>query len=372
MKILINGSPLLKYNLLPCLEAAGHHTIEHPDEHADLILGLNELEISAHQSFNSKIPMAIWFTDTHKFQSENAPDFLKENSFMFCFSEAQQLWFSKAGWQHSFYLPLAVNSTLFKPLQKTKDISFMGELRHMTADSPMVQLLHPLRLKANPSTPFGNELQSFFKVIHNFLEKSSKVLNPIKKEELYDDFCNSCPVTFHKYINLFDASQWQAALFENHNALLRASVCRLFENELEINGTYEDWSTLGDWPKHLKKRASYPQEWSRLCGSSNISLNLFRPDPMHGIPLKAFEIASCSLLFTNEHPMLKKVFTPDVDCISFQSLKEARSKYHWLKNNPEKILEISQASRSLMLKGHQYTHRWQTIEESLRDAGLID
>ena len=333
---------------------------------------MNELETSASQSLSTKVPMAIWFTDTHQFTSQSAPAFLKENSFLFCFSKTQQQWFEKAKWNNSYYLPLAVDCTLFKPLEKNRQISFMGELRHMTTDSPMVKLLHPLRLKAYPATPLGQELQKFFEIIQQFLKQTAQNLTPINKVELFDDFRQFTPEKFQKYIELFSTELWQPALFENHNALQRATICQIYENELEIYGTYDDWRTLGKWPKHHKKRARYPEEWASMCGSSQISLNLFRPDPMHGIPLKAFEIAACSLLFTNDHPMLRTVFTPDENCIAFSSLNEAQDKYQMLKENPQLIKDISANSRKLMSGAHQYQHRWQFMENCFKESNAIN
>ena len=371
MKILVYGSALLSTHLVPCIESAGHHIISNPAQQPDLIIGLNELEQSAALSLNLKKPMVVWFTDNHRFQSKNAPEFLKQNSFMFCFSKSQQEWFNEAGWRHSYYLPLAVDTKTFKPLQKTTKISFMGELRHMTSDSAMVQLLHPLRLKADPKTTLGQELGKFFEYIERFIIEKCCLLQPVNRSRLYEDFHKCCPTAFHKYIELFNQSLWEDALFENYNAILRAKVCRELKDDLDIWGTFNDWNTLGDWPGHHQRRAVYPHEWSEICGKSNIGLNLFRPDPMHGIPLKAFEIAACSVLLTNDHPMLRTVFTPDTDCMVFNSFDEAKEKYAYLMSNPDVLQKLSKNSRELMDKKHQYSHRWHFMEKCFKETGVI-
>lgn len=371
MKILIYGSTLLSTNLIPCLKSADNVVVDSPSQSPDLILGLNELQRSSEASLDLRVPMAIWFTDNHKSQSRSAPEFLKSNSFIFCFSEAQKEWFKESGWSNAYYLPLAVDTEVFKPLEKTTNISFMGELRHMTSDSPMVQLLHPLRLKADPKTALGKELQKFFNFINDFLKINCTSLTPIEELNLHREFIKLCPLELQKYIELFDSELWASALFENYNAIMRAKVCRALNPDLKIWGTYEDWKTLGLWPNHQQRRASYPGEWSNIIGSSQIGLNLFRPDPMHGIPLKAYEIASCSMLFTNDHPMLRTVFTPYEDCIVFNSFKEAKEKYDYLINNPEIIEKISANSRKLMIDKHQYHHRWTFMKSCLSAKGFF-
>ena len=369
MKIKIYGSELLKVHLIKSLSSTNHSVTE--DAKPDLVLGLNELENSAKLAMDLKVPMATWFTDTHKANSANFPTYLKENSYMFCFSKEQERWFKESDFKHAMYLPLAVDCEVFQPLEKLHDISFMGELRNMTTDNPMVQLLHPLRSKAHLENELGSEIRSFLKSLDQFINQKARNLTPVNFDQLYNDFSENLPNNLHKFKDLYDLENWIPALFETVNAYQRAQICRLFQKNIRIHGTYSDWQTLGSWPNHSKKRANYPQEWAQLSGSSKISLNLFRPDPLHGIPLKAFEIAACSLLFTNDHPMLRTVFTPDKNCITFSSLEEAKEKYDYLIKHPEQVNEITENSRSLMQEKHQYQNRWESIESALIKAGLI-
>ncbi|MCM8529591.1 MAG: hypothetical protein NE330_00395, partial [Lentisphaeraceae bacterium] len=64
MKIKIYGSELLKVHLIKSLSSTNHSVTE--DAKPDLVLGLNELENSAKLAMDLKVPMATWFTDTHK------------------------------------------------------------------------------------------------------------------------------------------------------------------------------------------------------------------------------------------------------------------------------------------------------------------
>ncbi|MCM8537771.1 MAG: glycosyltransferase [Lentisphaeraceae bacterium] len=369
MKIKIYGSELLKVHLIKSLSSSKHTIIE--DGKPDLVLGLNELENTSKLSLQLKVPMAVWFTDTHKANSANFPSYLKENSYMFCFSKEQERWFKESNFKYATYLPLAVDCDVFKHLDKQHNISFMGELRNMTTDNPMVHLLHPLRSKAHLENSLGNEIRYFLKSLDHFINQASKNLTPVNFDQLYQEFSNNLPNDLKKFKDLYSMESWIPALFETVNAYQRAHICRLFKGDIRIHGTPTDWQTLGNWPNHANKRAQYPQEWAQLCGSSKISLNLFRPDPLHGIPLKAFEIAASSLLFTNDHPMLRTVFTPDKDCIAFSSLEEAKDKYTHLLNNPDLVEKISENSRKLMLEKHQYQNRWTSIKSALNKAGLI-
>ena len=157
MKIKLFGSDLLKINLLPCLQKNGIGL----SDNADMAFGLNDFYDTASFSLKKKIPMAIWFTDIHKRTTVNFPPFLKNNSFLFCFSHEQTRWFKETGWKNACYLPLAVDCQTFHPRDKEYDISFMGELSHMTTDNPMVSLLQPLFQKAASAKKLGVEINKF-------------------------------------------------------------------------------------------------------------------------------------------------------------------------------------------------------------------
>lgn len=134
---------------------------------------------------------------------------------------------------------------------------------------------------------------------------------------------------------------------------------------LRIWGT-SYWKTRTAKGSPLRKRYGgrplYGQDLAQVVASSKILLNLYDVQTWPGPNMRTFELPACRAftLAKRTEPTLE-IFTEGVTIECFDSIDEARDKIRFYLTHDDARLRISEAAYHLVMNGHTYTDRVNTI-----------
>jgi spore maturation protein CgeB len=108
-----------------------------------------------------------------------------------------------------------------------------------------------------------------------------------------------------------------------------------------------------------RRRRIPPMAAARIYGTYQGVFNMLQPpNTVHGLNLRAYEVAACGGLGTYPlTPDLARSFVADREIITYQNLDELACKTRELFHQPESATRIIAAGRARVLAEHTYAHR---------------
>jgi hypothetical protein len=112
----------------------------------------------------------------------------------------------------------------------------------------------------------------------------------------------------------------------------------------------------------LKKRINPPVfglDMFQLLANSQICLNMHVDVAgKYAANMRMFEATGMGALLLTEHKInIFELFEPDKEVVTYTSFEDALEKLLWLKQNPQKVIEIARAGQKRTLTQHNYLNR---------------
>jgi len=113
------------------------------------------------------------------------------------------------------------------------------------------------------------------------------------------------------------------------------------------------------WPERV-----LGQDYARFLSKHAVGLNV---NIGCDINYRTFEVPACGglLLSTGKNRLAPLGFLDGKNCLLFSTAEEAADKYLWAVNHPEKLREMAEAGKALVLRHHTYRVRMKQLKEYL-------
>ncbi len=109
-----------------------------------------------------------------------------------------------------------------------------------------------------------------------------------------------------------------------------------------------------------------------IYGQSHVSLNLFGGCVHGGLPLRPYDIAtSGGLILTHNQRELPNLFTPNQECLAFNTQEEMLAQIDRVRTSPKDFNPIAQAARRRVQSHHTWLCRIQSLLTELRRRNLL-
>ena len=304
-------------------------------------------------SWSYDSPMNLTGTD----EMEHPTNYL----FLFDRSDAER--YKKAGLEHVYHLPLAVNCERFNMVRSddrySTDVSFLGQLYSSTL--PVLK-----KIMAPYQQEFVDQLvQTQLKIYGNwFVEDmlTDKIL-----ADMNNHFRSLSPDAIQLTREELAYSIAQQITYYERITLMRLIRSRGYSVDLYTRALSEtDSQLLKDITVH--GALSYGIEMPRLFKSSKINLNVTLKILKSGIPLRALDIMGCGgFLLTNYQPEIEEYFKDGTDVAVYRSMEEAVDKAVYYLAHEDARIRIAQSGYEIVKNKFRYEDR---INEMFRIAGL--
>jgi spore maturation protein CgeB len=257
-------------------------------------------------------------------------------NYLFLFDGSDVEKYQKAGLEHVYHLPLAVNCDRLDKVRSddkySTDVSFLGQLYSSTL--PVLK-----KIMAPYQQEFVDQLvQTQLKIYGNwFVEDmlTDKIL-----EDMNNHFRSLSPDAIQLTREELAYSVAQQITYYERVSLLRLIRSRGCSVDLYTKSASEsDLLLLKDIRVHGE--LSYGIDMPILFKSSKINLNVTLKILKSGIPLRALDIMGCGgFLLTNFQQEISEYFTDGKDVVMYKSLEEAVDKacYYLDHDNERKII----------------------------------
>ncbi len=291
-----------------------------------------------------KLPVASWFVDSPAFiLGTNRPG---PQVTAFSWDSDYLPTLQRAGFQNVHYLPLATDSTYFRPgnLSQTaeRSLAFVGD--SLTAATE--KYLAKINLPRQAVLAF---LQKTDSLASAFLNDSHLLPQNEGLKSLVADF--KIEPTEEIWNDLGALVTWRAS------RLWRQKVLGAFPAELLTIAGDKNWGSI------LPKVQSVPpldyyRELAPFYRTSQVNINITSAQMKSGLNQRIFDVpAAGGFLLTDYKEQLTKVLEPGSEVITYSHPEEAADLACWFLARPKAREKVVHAARYRILKEHLYKHR---------------
>ena len=328
----------------------------------DCVFTTNFYPVIARVCHESEIIYISWSYDS-PMNLTGTDEMEHPTNYLFLFDRSDVERYKKAGLEHVYHLPLAVNCDRLNMVRSdnrySTDVSFLGQLYSSTL--PVLKKI---------MTPYQQELidqlvQTQLKIYGNWfvedmltdkiladMNNHFRSLSPdaiqLTREELAYSIAQQ--ITYCERITLMRLIRSKGYSLDLYTRTLSETDSQLLKG-ITVHGTL-----------------SYGVEMPGLFKSSKINLNVTLKILKSGIPLRALDIMGCGgFLLTNYQPEIEEYFKDGTDVAVYRSMEEAVDKAVYYLAHEDARIQIAQSGYEIVKNKFRYEDR---INEMFRIAGL--
>ena len=328
----------------------------------DCVFTTNFYPVIARVCHESEIIYISWSYDS-PMNLTGTDEMEHPTNYLFLFDRSDVERYKKAGLEHVYHLPLAVNCDRLNMVRSdnrySTDVSFLGQLYSSTL--PVLKKI---------MAPYQQELidqlvQTQLKIYGNWfvedmltdkiladMNNHFRSLSPdaiqLTREELAYSIAQQ--ITYCERITLMRLIRSKGYSLDLYTRALSETDSQLLKG-ITVHGTL-----------------SYGVEMPGLFKSSKINLNVTLKILKSGIPLRALDIMGCGgFLLTNYQPEIEEYFKDGTDVAVYRSMEEAVDKAVYYLAHEDARIRIAQSGYEIVKNKFRYEDR---INEMFRIAGL--
>ncbi len=335
------------------------HTIltKATDLRPDAIMSLNSL------GFDSKgqvinilselgIPVIIWYQDNHLFDGPYFQDRTPDWAIAFTYERTALPTLREVGYQHTYYLPLATDSSICEGNSKHSDPSIREKVTFVgTMFAKAVKRYYHREFK---------QLLEDWNIDFTSIKRREGSVNPVTILAPFRDRFDSDELYYH-----FMASVVVQQTRRHRLAALKA----LRDSPLAVFGP-------DDWLEHIPSEIFYGPvehgpEAARVFRSSGVNLSLTTFQQETALNQRYFDVPLCGgFLLSEWQDAVADHFDPESEVATFTSIEELQDKSRYYLRHPAARDRIVEKARRRVESEHLIEHRITTILDTVK--GLVD
>ncbi len=313
----------------------------------DMLLTINHIGFDAAgtigQIFDEiQLPVAAWYVDSPEFVlgGEGVPAESMTTLFMWERNLVSKL--QSLGLEHTYYLPLATETSVFKPrnINPSQPITFVGD--------SMTRAREKWNARIEPER-------------HHLIQEFAQVLYKNRQSDIANLIAEKLPEADRTMTaNLLGAITWTAT------AQYRNELLKQFDGpNLKIYGD-------PNWPQIMPQSefmgpVNYGESLSEVYESSVINLNATSLQMQTAINQRVFDVpASGGFLITDAQADALEHFEPNREIVTYHCADELKDKALYFQENESQRIAIVQAAHQRVLDCHTYKHRLSQLVACMR------
>ncbi|MFH2066175.1 MAG: glycosyltransferase [Pseudomonadota bacterium] len=258
--------------------------------------------------------------------------------------------------KEAFYLPLATNPKVFRPLapepEFEADVGFIGSVS-TTADYDLERI----------QNGWHEWLVSFARNIVDAVRRHPGVTVTEIIHAFRDGFPDETRKALDDFSRRDDYTSFILSLYDEIGARDRMDAIRLLPDDLRVH-VYggPGWNRLSKPGLHLKGPVDYHRTAPLVYNSARINLNVTGSQLSAAVNQRVFDVAACgAFLLTDYRTALDELFVVGREVACYRNLNELKQLTDYYRSHPDLRLEIAARGRQRVLAEHTYCHRAQRI-----------
>jgi spore maturation protein CgeB len=313
------------------------------------MLGFDGCGILSDLTNRHSIPVAVWFVDDPRPILLHQQQFIKKNTYAFCWEKAYLPFLKTCGFADTHYLPLATDPEMFKP------------------EGPV---FHPTHLGF-----VGSSMGKIFleKITSKFLWKREldPLVRTVARKIISDSHCDikkeiqqSCEdLSFsYPYTDCRNETWFQSYIIHTASMLKRKMLIEsLTPLGIELFGDPEGWHLLCGDNIVCHPDIDYRNTLASVYRGITLNINTTSCQMVSAVNQRVFDIPACGgFLLTDMQSDLLELFEKD-EVVRYDSLDELIEKITFFSEHPGERSLISSKARAHIIEEHTYTHRLQKM-----------
>lgn len=258
--------------------------------------------------------------------------------------------------KEAFYLPLATNPEVFRPLAPVDgymaDVSFIGS----------VSTVHDYDHERREGEWHGWLVQFARDIVGVWQANQAMSVDAIIAS-FRDGFGAETRQAFDAFSHTDDFSLFLSSVYDEIGMLSRTAAIRALPDDLKIHvygGT--GWESLVKANLHIKGPVDYHSKAPLVYNSSRINLNVTSAQLSNAVNQRVFDVPACgAFLLTDYRPALAELFEAGEEIACYRDLEELNTMIEHFLAHPEHRQEIAAHARERVVAQHTYQHRAQRI-----------
>ncbi len=317
------------------------------------MLGFDSMGILSDLTSRYGIPVAVWFVDDPRPILLHQKQFINNITFAFCWERGYLPFLHTCGFAKVEYLPLATDPGIFHPEGeshcKTR-LAFVGS----SMGNKFLKKITDKFLWKSELSPLVSMVAS--KLIDN---KEIDALDEIRKICL--DISINYPYTDNK-----NETWFQSYIIHTASMLKRTRLIgQLIPLGIEVFGDHEGWNELYGSNISCHPDIDYRNNLAAVYRVIAININTTSCQMPSAVNQRVFDIPSCGgFVLSDMQSDLTELFEND-EIVTYNNFYELKDKITYYSSHPEERKLISCKARARILNEHTYSHRLQSIVNSV-------
>ena len=264
----------------------------------------------------------------------------------------------------AFYLPLAANTDLFKPMpsdpEHAADVAFVGAVAGVSDYA---------KQRREEGWPDWMTLIAQSVVEMKLAERA------LPAEEILDRLLGALPVEQAQAAERHLSGRnfipfWHSIYDQYGDAARDEAVGRLPEARIKLYGT--GWEGMRREGVEFKGAADYRTQTPSIYNSAKINLNVTGAQLVCSVNQRVFDVAaSGAFLLTDEREDMASLFEIGAEAAVYSDARDMRSKIEYYLARDGERREIARRARERVLADHTYMKRVEKIIETLKEKRLL-
>ncbi|MDI6703327.1 MAG: glycosyltransferase [bacterium] len=322
----------------------------------DFVFNMNGCGLPSPLLDKLKIPFCTWFTADPTFLLK--PKDVSSYHHIFVFDRSLIPELKRRGFEQVYYLPLATNPKIFKPLYLSEgdlyrygcDLSFAGTCSRSIGFRQRRQEIYQflgedlvnslLELKIDfPTRPIIDIFKQLIKDNKDFLKDKDKGLLFI----------------YLKFIE-----------FEAMNLFRKLVIMSTSNFEIHLYGD-DGWKDIKHPKAFFHDRIDNRTELPRLYNATKINLSL-PVSTKEAVTMSTFDIPACgAFMLSSFRADLTRLFKEGEEVVCFRNRNELKDKIDYYLRHERERKEIANRARERILNEHTFVHRMKRILDVMED-----
>ena len=302
----------------------------------------------------AELPAATWYVDHPDLIIRAYPENVSDWIAVFVWDQHYLAGLKELGFSHSIHLPLAADTSLFRPFRHPPMDRFGEHATAFVGGTWTQRVSQQLARYAGQAATLAyiNAAALSFQWSPHYQAKTDLM-------EIYPGFLE-LPVC--EQVDLEAAVLWRASQMDRVER-----VRFLCQNCLKVFGD-PAWADLLPDPAAYGGVLSYHRDLPSFYQCVAVNLNLTSLQMKNGLNQRVFDVpATGSFLLTDYKDVLGEMFAPE-EVVTFRTLEEAREKLAFYQMYPETRRQVATRARERVLSQHTYTHRAQVIVRQMTET----
>jgi len=326
----------------------------------DFILTVNHLGFDEEGILSSflesiELPVAVWYVDSPNIIVQPFKGNISDNTVLFLWDSSYRDDMASAGFKNIFYLPLATDEKIFKPIKLSKKAYKRYHSKIAFVGNSMVDAIK--KKKENISDEYAG-------IITNLSEALSKKRIP------FNELIKQQPNNIKKQLTLLseqDLSELEADVYWNATKKYRLNILRSISKFYPTIYGDRGWKQLLKGSFRLREEVNYYKTLPVVYNATDININATSLQMPEGVNQRVFDVPACGgFLLTDYQKALEELFDVGKEVVVYKDTEELPELIKYYLENDTERKKIAERAYRRVISEHTYVIRIKKIIETMK------